>query len=64
MGESKRVGAQEKVLSHSSCQSRTPEHTASTRNTTCEAKQDLGVALNTTAFIRLLCLDFSSGSTY
>lgn len=45
MGESECVGAQEKALSHSSCQSQTPEPTASTRNTACETKQDLGVAL-------------------
>lgn len=70
MGENECVGEQEKTLFPSSCQSRTPEPvrqqtpTASIRNTTCETKEDLGVAFNTTIFIRLLCLDFSNGSTY
>lgn len=63
MGENECVGEQEKALFHSSRQSRTPELvrpqtlTASIRNTTCETKQDLGVAFNTTIFIGLLCLD-------
>lgn len=68
MGEC--VGEQEKALFHSNCQSWTTEPvrqqtpTASIRNTTCETKQDLGVVFNTTILIRLLCLDFSNGSTY
>lgn len=68
--ERKCVGEQKKALFHSSCQSWTTEPvrqqtpTASKRNTTCATKQNFRVVFNTTILIRLLCLDFSNGSTY